>query len=237
MAARPWSNQDGAMVMELTRTETLEGTLAEYDAFADLLDSLSDDEWTRTTRCDGWEVRDVAGHVVATAQDVVAGTSGSRTPDEEAEAMRAFSAAEMTTRLREATEAIRAMAVAFDNDDAWASPAGVGDLTIGRGVLTLWFDTFVHADDIRSALDRPRDTGAGLRASLAYLEDQLVAFGWGPAAITFTDQDEGFGALAVGDTGSAPTHRVPAHEFALAVTGRLDPAEIGLDAGVNIYAA
>jgi hypothetical protein len=36
---------------------------------------------------------------------------------------------------------------------------------------------------------------------------------------------------------ASPTHKVPAHDFALAVTGRLDPAEVGLDPGVNIYAA
>jgi uncharacterized protein (TIGR03083 family) len=224
--------------MQLTRTETLEGMLSEYASFADLIDTISTDDWTRTTRCDGWEVRDVAGHVVGTVQDVVAGTSGSRTPDQEAADLRDRSPGDLAAEFRTTLEGLRAMAEALDNDDAWASPSGVGDLTIGRGVLTLWFDTFVHADDIRSSLDLPRDTGAGLRASIAYLEDELTTFGWGPAAVVFTDQDEGFGALAIGDVVPAsPTHKVPAHDFALAVTGRLDPAEVGLDPGVNIYAA
>ena len=74
--------------MELNRTETIAGVLREYDDFADLVESIGDDEWTRPSRCEGWEVRDVAGHVVAAAQDVVAGVPGSRGPDQEAADMR-----------------------------------------------------------------------------------------------------------------------------------------------------
>ena len=47
------------------------------------------------------------------------------------------------------------------DDDAWAGPSGVPDLTLGEGVLTLWFDTYIHADDIRAAVGR--DVGARRR--------------------------------------------------------------------------
>jgi hypothetical protein len=143
----------------------------------------------------------------------------------------------MATELRAALDQLRALASGLDSDEAWASPSGFNDLTIGEGVLTLWYDTWMHADDIRTALGRPSDEGPGLRATLAYLQDQLAARSWGPAAVVFADQDESFGALVVGDVGpTAPTHRVPAYDFALAVTGRIDPEPLGLDASVNIYA-
>ena len=44
------------------------------------------------------------------------------------------------------------------DDDMWNGPSGVPDLTFGRGVLTLWYDAFVHADDIRAALGQPSAT-------------------------------------------------------------------------------
>lgn len=55
--------------------------------------------------------------------------------------------------------------------------------------------------------------------------------------MVLADQDESFGALAIGDVdGGAPTHRVPAYDFALAASGRIDPTPLGLDPGVNVYA-
>lgn len=223
--------------MELTRTETIAGALREYEAFADLLDSLTEDDWLRPSRCTGWEVRDVAGHVVGAAHDVVAGVPGSRSPDEEAAALRHLSPTAMAAELRTVVEGFRPLAAGLDDDGAWGSPSGFGDLTIGEGVLTISYDTWMHADDIRAATDRPSDLGPGLRATLAYLEDQLAARSWGPAAVVFADQDESFGALAVGDVeAGVPTHRVPAYDFALAATGRIDPVPLGLDPTVNVYA-
>src|SRR5215472_9871183 len=43
------------------RTHIANGALAEYDAFVDLVAGLSDDQWNAGTRCDRWQVRDVAG--------------------------------------------------------------------------------------------------------------------------------------------------------------------------------
>ena len=54
----------------------------------------------------------------------------------------------------------------------------------------------------------------------------------------FVDQGEGFGAVAASGGGAgSPAHRVEARPFVLAATGRIDPASIGLDEAVNIYAA
>src|SRR3712207_6113798 len=43
----------------------------EYDRYADLLASLTVDDWTRPTCCAGWDVRAMAGHTLGMAQMVV----------------------------------------------------------------------------------------------------------------------------------------------------------------------
>jgi hypothetical protein len=100
------------------------------------------------------------------------------------------------------------------DDDAWNGPSPLPDLSLGHGVLTLWYDTYVHGDDIRAALDRPSERGAGLDASVAYLTVELERRGWGTPTVT----DDPL-------------------QFVLVATGRADPASIGLDASVNIYGA
>ena len=52
-------------------------------------------------------------------------------------------------------------------------PVGVADLTLGDGVLLLWYDVYVHADDIRAAIGRPTVKTEGLNAAVAYLVGQL----------------------------------------------------------------
>ena len=94
----------------------------------------------------------------------------------------------------------------------WNGPSGVPDLTLGEGVLTLWYDTYVHIDDIHAATGRPSASGAGLGASVAYLNAELAKRGW-TGEVTCDEFD-----------------------FVLAATGRTDPAPLDLDAAVNIYA-
>jgi len=220
--------------MELTRTETIEGMLAEYGAFADLVESLTDAEWDAGTRCDGWQVRDVAGHVIGLCEDVAAGVPGSRDSAQEAASVRGDAATVAAGRLRVALDQLRPLAGVLD-DDAWAGPSGVPDLTMGEGILTLWYDTFVHADDIRAALGRPSAEGAGRRAAIAYLAAQLASRSWGPAQIVFTD--DGIGTVTIGATDeSAPCRYLTSREFVLAATGRVDATSVGLDDDVNIYA-
>jgi uncharacterized protein (TIGR03083 family) len=232
------SSSSGGSTMDLSRAETIDGMLAEYGAFADLIGGLDASEWAAPSRCEGWEVRDVAGHVVGLCEDVVAGVPGSRDSAQEAASLRGEEPAVVAARLRTALEQLRLLGAGLDDDEAWVAPSGVPDLTMGEGVLTLWHDVFVHADDIRAALGRPTDDGPGLRATVVYLEGELGRRGWGPARVVFDDRGEGFGALtAGGGAAGSPVHRVGAHAFVLAATGRLDPASIGFDETVNIYAA
>lgn len=50
------------------RATAMELAAAEYDAFAEALDALEDTEWTLPTSCEGWTVRDIAGHCLGMAQ-------------------------------------------------------------------------------------------------------------------------------------------------------------------------
>lgn len=231
--------------MQLTPTAIADGLVAEYGMFADLVETLSPAEWAAPSRCAGFDVRDVAGHVIGLAEDVAAGTPGSRNAEEEAASVRNDPPAEAARRLRTALDGITVLAPALTADEVWNGPSGVPDLTMGEGVLLLWYDLFVHADDIRAAIGRPSvvDT-PGMGAALVYLEQELTKRNWGPARVVFPEQHEGFGALDIrSDAGtdstapSGPVHRVQALPFILAATGRLDPTVIGLDPTVNIYAA
>ena len=216
------------MTTLLERTDVARGALDEYEAFAALVESLDAKEWDTPTRCDGFLVRDVAGHVVGLAEDVVRGVPGSRNAEEEAASVRGDSPARVAARLRAALGTIRPLLDALD-DDAWNGPSGVPDLTFGRGVLTLWYDAYVHTDDIRTAIRRPSERGAGLAASVEYLAGELTTRGWGPATLALDGMprhDVGAGGLEVGGD---PL------QFVLVATGRADPASVGLEPGVSIY--
>jgi hypothetical protein len=96
-------------------------------------------------------------------------------------------------------------------------------------VLTLWYDAFVHADDIRAALGRPSEGGAGLAASVEYLAGELTTRDWGPATLAL----EGLPRHDVSGGGGEITG--DAMQFVLVATGRAEPATIGLEPGVSIY--
>ena len=212
----------------LSRTHVSNGCLAEYEAFADLVEGLNEKEWNAAARCAGWQTRDVAGHVVGLAEDTAAGVPGSRNADEEAASVRHESPAGAAARLRTATAALRGLLDVID-DDTWNGPSGAPDLTLGEGVLTLWYDTFVHMDDIRAATGRESERGDGLDATIAYLAAQLTTRGWGPATLAL----DGVGRHEVGGGGNEITG--DALQFAMVATGRVDAATMGLDPSVNIY--
>ena len=212
----------------MDRAQVVAGILAEYDEFIELIAGLTDEEWRTSTRCEKWEVRDVAGHVLGNVIDVTTGVIGTRSADEQAAALRVGTPASLADDLRKGVGQARLLLEAFGDDD-WAGPSPIPDRTLGAGVLTLWFDTFMHADDIRVALGRPTVRGAGLEATIRFVCDALESGGWGPARLDL----EGFGQCEIGEGG--PTVSGDAMRFALAATGRCDPAELGLDESVNVF--
>ena len=124
---------------------------------------------------------------------------------------------------------IAALAEAAD-DEMWNGPSGVPDLMLGEGVLTLWFDAYVHSDDIRAAIGRASERGDGLHASVVYLAAELTKRGWGPATLLLDGEPRhDIGAGGPEMTGEAL-------QFVLVATGRADPATMDLDPTVNIYA-
>jgi uncharacterized protein (TIGR03083 family) len=153
---------------------------------------------------------------------------GSRNSEEEAASVRHESPAGAAARLRAATATLRALLDAID-DDVWNGPSGVPDLTLGEGVLTLWYDTYVHADDIRAAIGRVSERGPGLDAAIAYLAGQLTTRNWGPATLALDE----VGRHDV--SGGGPEITGDALQFALVATGRAEPSTIDLLPDVNIY--
>jgi uncharacterized protein (TIGR03083 family) len=213
-----------------TRTELANGLVAEYAAFADLIEGLDEGAWRKATRCEGAEVRDIAGHVTGLAEDVTIGAPGSRLFAEEAASLRELPPREVAQHLRDANVPIGDLVTSLD-EEAWNGPSPVDGLTLGRGVLTLLYDTYVHNDDIRAALGMPSARGLGLRASVEYLAGELTTRGWGPAQLHL----DGMAPVSVNGDGG-PTVTGDALAFVLAATGRTDPSLLGLDASVNIYA-
>jgi uncharacterized protein (TIGR03083 family) len=220
--------------MVLPREQVLEGTIAEYASFEELLRSLDAKDWAAPTRCEGWTVADVAAHVTGTIADVAEGRftelAAPDAPERQAAERRGRTAEQVADELHERAKIAVDIGAAFD-DAAWAGPAPA-DLpgTLGEGVEALWYDTFVHGDDIRAAIGRASQPGPGLRAAVSHVTDILTQQGQKPATIAL----EGMPELAVSGGGGQRITGDP-YAFVLAATGRGDLNALGLDDSFNIY--
>jgi uncharacterized protein (TIGR03083 family) len=217
----------------LRRDEVLAGITDYCARFGDLLDSLGQSEWTAPSRCEGWQVRDVAGHVAGLFADVAVGRfAGQGLPEvtaRQAAQRRDRTPAAVAKELRRAGRLCIGVLDGFD-DEAWLARAPGGfPGPLRRAVLVLWYELYVHGDDIRHAVGQPADLGPGLRASVVHVAETLGLWGWGPATLRLSGVEplpiRGGGAEVTGDPLT----------FLLAATGRTDPARIGLDERVNIY--
>jgi uncharacterized protein (TIGR03083 family) len=220
--------------MTLPRDEVVTGLRAEMDRFEALVRSLDDGQWAARSRCEQWTVGDVAAHVVGQFVDAISGRfDGLGTPpvtQREVEEREGRSPAEIADELRQARTIGDQILAAFD-DEAWATPDPSGlTPSLGDAVTALWYDTYVHGDDMRAALDLPPDRGPGLRASVTTLATTLTGEGWGPAELALDGLEEipvsgGGGRRVTGDP----------YQFVLVATGRADPSSLGLDERVNVY--
>lgn len=220
--------------MTLSRSVVVPGMLSEYAAFSELVRSLSPEQWQSPSRCEGWRVADVAGHVIGQLNDVVnLRLEGLGTPEATArqvEACSGRSTQELADELDGATKTASDLVAAFD-DEAWAAPGPPGVTgTLGFGLEALWFDTWLHADDMRQPLGRPTVVGAGVEPSVSHIAQVLSDQGWGPATLEL----EGLGTFAVSGGGGRQVTGDPV-AFILAATGRSSPGPLGLDETVNIY--
>jgi uncharacterized protein (TIGR03083 family) len=210
------------------RDRTIAGLVGEYRSFAELVVALESPDWSRETRCTGWQVRDVAAHVVGQAVDTVSGAIGTRTPDQQAAALRGESPTALAAELRTAAESIARLATVFD-DATWSASSPVAGFTLGQGIHALQHDAYLHGDDIRAAVGLPFDAGPSMQASLDFVLGALLR-----------DPD------AAADPAVAQLLALPAdhfseqtgiavHDFLRAATGRSDPARLRLPEIVNIY--
>lgn len=207
--------------MALSRTDISDGLVDELQAFEQLVRSLTPAELDSPSRCAGWTVGDVARHVIGSMADVTAGRlDGLGTPEVTARevAERAgHGAAELADECAAVATASAGLLAIFD-DTAWAGEAGGGyDGTLGQGVEALWYDTWLHGDDIRDSIGRPPETGNGIRAALSHVEFELRKRDWSGPVPALGDPD------ALG--------------FILAATGRVPAASFGAQAPIDIYAA
>lgn len=202
--------------MALPREQVSDGLLAELDRFEVLIRTLTTEEWDAPSRCSGWTVGDVARHVVGSMADVAAGRlDGLGTPEvtEREVAERAGrSPAELADECAEVRKATAGLLPLFD-DAAWSAPAPGGyDGSLADGVEALWYDTWLHADDIRAALGRPSEPGDSLAGGVSHVAFEL--------------RKRGHADAVVGDP----------FTWVLVATGRADGSPLGDAAPANIYA-
>ncbi|HET7531135.1 MAG TPA: maleylpyruvate isomerase family mycothiol-dependent enzyme [Mycobacteriales bacterium] len=219
--------------MTLDRETVLRGIDEELRTFGSMLAGLTHEELGTATACDGWTVRDVAGHVVGTVVDVSAGRiEGQGTPavtGRQATERAGASGRELGDELAAALPALTALLGSLP-PDSWTGPSFDGRSTLGFAVEAIWYDAYVHGHDIRSALGRPIDRGAGLRCAVHHVAGYLDQRPWRAATLALDGIEPidiaGGGERITGDT----------LDFVLAATGRIDPSTVGLDDGVNVYA-
>ena len=221
----------------LPRDEVHAGFPTELLAFSELVRSLDGTALAQPTRCEGWTVSNVAAHVAGSMADVIAGRlEGAGSPEwtsRQVNERNGHSAAQLADELAGAAKVSADLLTAFD-DAAWNGPAPAGvPGTLGDGVLALWYDAFVHANDIRDALGQPVLGGPGLRASVHHAADVLTTQEWGPAVLALDGLEE----IAI-NGGGPQARRVSGDPmtFLLVATGRKAAATLDLDPSVNIYA-
>lgn len=220
--------------MTLPREEVTAGIIDELGDFEKLVRSLDEHQWATPSRCEGWTVGDVAGHVIGSMADVVNGRlDGLGTPEvteREVAERRGRTPAELADECAQVREQAKGLLAAFD-DAAWetAAPGGY-EGTLGDGVEALWYDTYLHADDMRSVLGlATQREQASDKASISHIAYELTKRDFQPLTLAFDGLPEfdvsGGGTRVEGD----------AFPFILAATGRGDASALGLDESVNLY--
>lgn len=144
---------------------------AEWSVLAELLAGLPDDDWQRPA-LPGWTVHDVVAHVIGGERMLSGAPRPELAPEPDGgaahvrndigrfneawvAALRPLSPAEMLTALRDVTAerlaALRSMSSAELDAPSW-TPAGQG--TYRRFMEIRVFDTWMHEQDIRTAVGR-----------------------------------------------------------------------------------
>lgn len=197
-----------------------EGLIDELTRFEELVRGMNEVQCNTPSRCSGWTVGDVARHVIGSMADVAAGRlDGLGSPEvtkREVDERAGRSPAELADECAEVTKAAAGMLPLFD-DAAWAGPGPGGfDGTLGDGVEALWYDTWMHAEDMRSALGQVPVMSSGFNAARSHVALDLNRVASWKGAMPEADAD--------------------AYAFIMVATGRTDASALGAGAPPNIYA-
>ena len=165
------------------------------------------------------QVRDVAAHVIGTivwiTQGRLADLADPAHTQVQADERAGRSPGELADELTAALPAAQGLMDAFP-EEAWSQPVGDGfEGSLADGIEALWYDAYVHADDIRAALGALTEAGPGLRCAVQHVAAFLPAAGFGPATVKL----DGFDPIDVGGAGGPEVSGDP-HQFVLAATGR-----------------
>ena len=217
------------MTTLLARTDIAQGLIDEYQAFASLVASLDPAEWATPSRCAGFEVRDVAGHVIGLAEDVVKGVPGSRNAEEEAASVRGDTPARQRHVCARSSQrwnrcsprsTTRCGTARVACPTSRSAPASTCCGTTRSCTPT----TFVP----RSGDRRSSDPASAPASTISPANWSRA--GWGPATLALSGQARRDIAGGGREVNGDPL------QFVLAATGRLDPSTLDLGADVNIYA-
>jgi uncharacterized protein (TIGR03083 family) len=127
--------------MTLDRAAVLAGIPGELRAFGELVGSLSANDLMTPSRCAGWIVADVAGHVIGTVADItqgrLEGQGTAQVTQRQARERAGRTVKELTGELANAGPVLAALLGSLP-ETAWAGPApGNPDYTLGFAVGAL----------------------------------------------------------------------------------------------------
>jgi hypothetical protein len=132
---------------------------------------------------------------------------------------------ELADELAAAGPALSALLASLP-EQAWAGPAPSNqDHSLGFGIEAIWYDAYLHGDDIRDALGLSSARGDGLRCAVHHVAGSLEHQKCGPATIAL----DGMERIEIG--GGGPEITGDPLDFVLAATGRRDATVLGFDSG------
>ncbi|MDX2382057.1 MAG: maleylpyruvate isomerase family mycothiol-dependent enzyme [Acidimicrobiia bacterium] len=160
------------MASSIPRERTIEALREEWASIADLLDRISDDEWSKPTPLPGWDVHDNVAHIIGTESMLAGEPAPEQEADREAsphvrndigvfnegwiDSLRGKTPDEMRSLFAELTTT-RLAALDAITQEAWDevtfTPAGQD--THGRFMQIRVMDCWMHEQDIRDAVGRP----------------------------------------------------------------------------------
>ncbi len=231
-----------------------------WASMAELGESLDESGWKAPTECPGWTVQDNLVHITALERFILGDplpaadvpddlphirNDVGRSNERWIESRRAWTGADALAEFRAATAARLDDLYALD-DDGFAAPSWtpMGEGTVFDLLGFRIFDSWVHEQDMRRAVDRPGDLdSAAARFStgmmldvLPYIVGKKVGAPDGSTVVlTLTGPIDRSAAVTVADGRARPLDTVPdtptvavrlaADAYARLACGRLDPDE------------